>query len=344
MANILYGINGEGSGHWTRSKEVITHLKVLGHNVSIVCSGRASVNLRNFFEIEDISGFSFRFVQGRVDKSKTFWENTKALPGFSRSFNRVSGLIRDRHIDCVITDFEPISCFAAKLQRLPIISIDNQHFITGTDVSYPSRFMAQAEITKAAIGLMTPGAGIYLAISFFEARPKDDKTFVMPPILRRKVFKITPSRGDYVLVYLTAGLGKIAELLKLIQYNFIVYGADKEYQDGNVTFKKFGEDEFLSDLAGSRGVLATAGFSLISEALYLGKPYLAWPVSNQFEQTFNAYHLERLGYGKYAENLDRETIESFLFNLGVYSENLAHYPRQDNSRLFQKLEEFISTY
>ena len=51
MANILYGINGEGSGHWTRSKEVINYLNSLGHNVSIVCSGRASANLRNCFAI-----------------------------------------------------------------------------------------------------------------------------------------------------------------------------------------------------------------------------------------------------------------------------------------------------
>src|SRR3989338_6795076 len=118
MANILYGINGEGSGHWTRSKEVITHLNSIGHSVSIVCSGRASANLSNYFKIDDISGFSFKFVEGRVDKSGTFWANTRAIPGLSRSLQKVRGIIRDRHIDYVITDFEPISCFAAKLQNL----------------------------------------------------------------------------------------------------------------------------------------------------------------------------------------------------------------------------------
>ena len=27
MANILYGVNGEGAGHSTRAKEVLTHLE-----------------------------------------------------------------------------------------------------------------------------------------------------------------------------------------------------------------------------------------------------------------------------------------------------------------------------
>jgi hypothetical protein len=31
MANILYGVNGEGSGHSIRSKEVISHLQQLPH-------------------------------------------------------------------------------------------------------------------------------------------------------------------------------------------------------------------------------------------------------------------------------------------------------------------------
>jgi len=35
MANILYGVNGEGSGHSTRAKEVISHLQQQGHTVHV---------------------------------------------------------------------------------------------------------------------------------------------------------------------------------------------------------------------------------------------------------------------------------------------------------------------
>ena len=39
------------------------------------------------------------------------------------------------------------------------------------------------------------------------------------------------------------------------------------------------------------------GFSLLSEAVYLGKPMLSVPLHGQFEQLMNARYLEREGYG-----------------------------------------------
>lgn len=41
---------------------------------------------------------------------------------------------------------------------------------------------------------------------------------------------------------------------------------------------------FLQDLASAKAVMATAGFTLISESLQLGKPYLAMPMDGQYEQ------------------------------------------------------------
>jgi uncharacterized protein (TIGR00661 family) len=91
-------------------------------------------------------------------------------------------------------------------------------------------------------------------------------------------------------------------------------------------------------------VIANAGFSLISQALYVGKPYLAWPVKRQFEQVFNAYYIAQTGYGVYWEDLNKERVDSFLLNLDCYKENLAKYPRQDNSALLGKLDQLISVY
>ncbi|HTS10848.1 MAG TPA: glycosyltransferase family protein [Candidatus Limnocylindrales bacterium] len=101
---------------------------------------------------------------------------------------------------------------------------------------------------------------------------------------------------------------------------------------------------FLQDLTAAKAVIANSGFSLISEALHLGKPYLAWPVKRQFEQVFNAFYIEKMGYGAYWDDLNKERVESFLFNLDFYRENLAQYPRQDNSALFAKLDELILNF
>ena len=45
MANILYGVNGEGSGHSTRAREVILHLERRGHVVHVVSFDRGLRNL-----------------------------------------------------------------------------------------------------------------------------------------------------------------------------------------------------------------------------------------------------------------------------------------------------------
>ena len=51
MANILYGVNGEGAGHSTRAKEVITHLQQRGHAVQVVSFDCRLANLRKDFDV-----------------------------------------------------------------------------------------------------------------------------------------------------------------------------------------------------------------------------------------------------------------------------------------------------
>ena len=66
--------------------------------------------------------------------------------------------------------------------------------------------------------------------------------------------------------------------------------------------------------ASKKAVIATAGFTLISEALYLHKPYLALPMQGQFEQELNAFQLESLGYGKNVTEVSAEAIGDFRFD------------------------------
>jgi uncharacterized protein (TIGR00661 family) len=246
------------------------------------------------------------------------------------------------NLDVVITDFEPISCHVGHKLDLPIITIDNQHLLTDAEITYPREYRREAAATKLVTRLMTPRADAYLVISFFQARVKKKKTFLFPPILRDEVLRATPTNEDFVLVYVTSVATELTDILKSVRQRFVCYGFNREGKDGNLEFRKPGLDTFLQDLSACRAVIANAGFSLISEALYLRKPYLAWPVKRQFEQIFNAYYIGKTGYGAYWEDLNRERVESFLFNLDVYRANLAAYPRQDNSALFAKLNELIA--
>lgn len=344
MANILYGVNGEGSGHSTRAKEVISHLQNQGHNLHIVSFDRGLRNLRESFPVKEIFGFQITYINNRVRYKRTVASNLIKAPKAARSLKELSRLVEESEIELVITDFEPLTCHVGHRKGLPVIAIDNQHAITNTRVSLPSGFRRDVAAVKMVTRMMTPHADAYLVLSFFPADVKRRNTFLFPPILRQEILSAAPQTGDHVLVYVTSPSKELAALLKQVRCKFIAYGFGTEGQEGNVLFKKPSMDGFLRDLTSAKAVIANAGFSLVSEALHLSKPYLAIPVKNQFEQTFNAYYVDKLGYGAWWEELSKEKIESFLFNLTVYAENLESYPRTGNSALLSKLDELINTF
>jgi len=344
MANILYGVNGEGAGHSTRSKEVLTHLVAAGHKVHVASFDRGLQNLRGQFDVTEIYGFRFSYVNNRVRYKRTIAKNLITVPHAAKSLSQLNSLVDDAHIDLVITDFEPLTCHIGHKRRLPVISIDNQHCLTNAEVSYPKQYRRDAAAAKLVTRLMTPRANAYLVISFFTAPIRKRNTFLFPPLLRNEILRAKPTEGDHVLVYVTSPAPALAKALGSVRCRFIAYGFGRDGKEANVIFKKPSLDGFFADLVSARAVIANSGFSLVTESLYLAKPYLAVPVSHQFEQIFNAYWLQKSGYGAYWEELNKERVESFLYNLPHYRESLAAYPRQGNQALFQKLDELITNF
>ena len=344
MANILYGVNGEGAGHSTRAREVLAHLEAQGHAVHVASFDRGFQNLKNEFEVTEIYGLRFAYVNNQVRYKRTVAKNLVTVPQAARSIRHLSQLAEEWRVNLVITDFEPLTYHVARHKRLPVISIDNQHTLTNAVVSYPRQYRRDAAAAKLVTRLMVPRADTYLATSFFSAKIKKGNTFLFPPILRQQVLQATPTVGEHVLVYATSPAPTLAKQLASIRCSFIAYGFGREGQDGNIRYKKPSMEVFLQDLVNAKAVVANAGFSLVTEALHLGKPYLAVPVKHQFEQVFNAYWLDKMGYGAYWEDLNKERVESFLYNLPQYRENLAGYPRQGNAALFAKLDALIAGY
>ena len=344
MANILYGVNGEGAGHSTRAREVLSHLVSHGHRVHVASFDRGLENLKSDFDVIDIYGFRFAYVNNRVRYKRTIAKNLVTVPQAARSIRELNHLIDEQKIDLVITDFEPLTCHLGHKRRLPVISIDNQHCLTNAVVSYPRKYRRDAAAAKIVTRFMTPHANAYLVISFFSAPVRKPNTFLFPPLLRQEILNATPTEADHVLVYVTSPAPALAKVLSTVRCRFIAYGFDREGSEGNIVFRKPSLDGFFSDLVSARAVIANSGFSLVTEALHLGKPYLAVPVSHQFEQIFNAYWLEKSGYGAYWEELTKERVESFLYNLPHYSEALAEYPRQGNGALLSKLDSLIGPH
>ena len=342
MANILYGVNGEGAGHSTRAKEVLTHLRDQGHTLHVASFDRGLANLRDEFEVAEIFGFHIAYVNNRVRYKRTLARSLVAMPQAAKSVKRLKELIETWNINLVITDFEPLTCHVGHGMGIPVISIDNQHCLTNAVVSYPPQYRRDAAAAKLVTRLMTPHADAYLVISFFTAPIKKRNTYLFPPILRRQILEAKPTEGDHILVYVTAPAPALSKMLSTVRGRFIAYGFGREGQEGNILYKKPSLDGFFRDLTDAKAIVANSGFSLVTEALHLRKPYLATPVEHQFEQIFNAYWLQKTGYGAYWEELNKERVESFLYNLPVYRDKLEQYPRQGNADLLAKLDTLIS--
>jgi uncharacterized protein (TIGR00661 family) len=344
MANILYGVNGEGSGHSTRAREVLTHLESGGHTVHVASFDRGLRNLQDAFEVTEIYGLRLAYVNNQVRYRRTMARNLLGARQAARSLAELTRRAEKWQIELVITDFEPLSSHVGRHLRLPIISIDNQHSLTNLKAGYPRECRRDAALAKLVTRMMVPHADVYLALSFFPAPVKRSDTVVFPPILREKVLRTVPREGGHLLVYVTSPAPRLSDLLRKVRGEFVAYGFDRHGRDGNISFQKPSVDGFLADLAGARAVIGNAGFSLVTEALHLAKPYLAVPVKHQFEQTFNAYWLGRMGYGPYWAELNQERVEAFLYNLPQYREALATYPRAGNQALLDKLDALISEY
>ena len=155
-----------------------------------------------------------------------------------------------------------------------------------------------------------------------------------------------PEEGWHILVYQTSDSNlELLDLLKELDEEFIVYGFHKDQKDANLTFKSFNDDEFFQDLATCRAIITNGGFTLISEALYLKKPVLSVPVKKQFEQILNAIYLDRLGYGEFHEDLEKEDVLNFLERLDTYRDNIKKNFKHDrNLGITEELDELIQKY
>jgi uncharacterized protein (TIGR00661 family) len=343
MARIIYGVSGEGSGHSSRAREILPHLLAGGHRVKVASYDRGYRNLRDDFDVLEIEGLHIASVENKVSLVETFVDNVSRLPEGMKKLRELRELFRSFEPDCVITDFEPMTAYLANHHDLPLITLDNQHRMRYMRYPCPARLKGDALVTETVIRAMIPRPDVSLVTTFYFGETTNDRTFLFPPLIRRSVLDAEPEDGGHVLVYFTQPFESFQDLLRdYPRERFLVYGAEREGEDGNLSFRPPGRESFLRDLASSKAVIATAGFTLMTESIHLRKPYLALPMGGQFEQELNALLLEDLGYGRNGRDATGETIGAFLYRLPEYRERLAGRRTSDNREIKDKLDELLA--
>ncbi|HEY1264390.1 MAG TPA: glycosyltransferase family protein, partial [Terriglobales bacterium] len=213
MATILYGVNGEGAGHSTRAREVISHLEAQGHRLHVASFDRGLKNLAPDFDVTEIYGLRFAYVNNQVRYRRTLAKNLITVRQAARSLAQLERLADEWKVQLIITDFEPLTSYLGRRKRLPVISIDNQHCLTNTSVAIPRRFRRDAAVAKLVTRMMVPRANAYLVTSFFNAPVTRRNTFLFPPILREQVLRAEAVTGEHVVVYVTSPAPDLARRL-----------------------------------------------------------------------------------------------------------------------------------
>lgn len=314
---ILFGIQSTGNGHISRSTEIYNLLKQhpgVERLDVVISGGKAQMQLP--FEVNyQYKGFSFYY--GKKGKISIF----KSI-GKANFFSFAYGLwqIPFKEYDLVISDFEPICLWGAKLAGVKSIGIGNMYSMTSKNFPGSGSSKTVNFVTK----VMCP-AKQKIGMHF---QRFDD--FVYYPVIRNEIRQCTPIDNGFNLVYLTSFSDE--ELIKVfcqplfLNHKFVVYSktATKPYVIGNTIVKPINTKSFTEDIINCKGVITTGGFQTVSEALYLGKKLFVIPIKKQFEQIANANMLAKMGV-----TTSKELDVNILWDW-VNDSNNVHIPFEDD--------------
>jgi len=350
---ILYGVVGEGMGHAIRSRVVLDEL-VKRHDVQVVVSGRAHDYLAQrageHLRVRKIWGFTIVTEDNEVRSFRTLLQNVRGAVtgGWPRNVRAYFDLAQEFQPEVVISDFESWSYLFAVNHRLPVISIDNMQIVNRCRHA-PEILRgheADFQIARGVVKAKVPGASRYLITTFFYPPVRKRRTTLHPPVLRPEILSARAEPRGHLLVYQTYTTNaELPDLLRKTGLECRIYGLRRNLQapvrEGKLTYLPFSEQGFVDDLRTARGVVASGGFTLMGEAVYLRRPMLAEPVGKQFEQILNARYLESLGYGMSAEEITEQQLGEFLERIPDFERNLAGYSQDGNREVMNALDEAL---
>jgi len=343
MAKILYGVQGSGHGHAIRALTVAR--KFTQHDFLFISFGAGAALLRREFPVVELPGSDTIYRSHQIDVLATFLDNLRYWTGLGAVKRRALEIMEQFQPDVAMADYEFLLPRVARQVGLPCLSLDHQHIIPFCRHPVPAGRLPEYWTTAAVIRLLFNAASQYLVISFFQPPVASRLPVkIAPPLLRDSVLALTPAPGEHVLAYQGhPTFPEFFDFLKTIPRPVVVYGFDRDDTKANLTFRKKSEEGFLHDLSTCAYVVCGGGHTMISEALYYGKPVLSFPIKNAFEQYVNAFYLERLGYGRHHPELrpGPDLIPAFEARLEEFQSNIREARFYGNPEVFALLERYF---
>lgn len=281
---ILFGIQGTGNGHISRSKEIVKEL-LKSVQVDVLVSGTQHEVDMDIDIKYKYPGLGFTFgKRGGID----YWDSFRTF----NPFKLLSDIYRlpVHEYDLVITDFDPVTAWASKAKRVPCISISHQAAFLSPKTPRPA---GKNRFQEQVLRWYAPGTSS-IGLHF-----KEYDTFIKTPIIREEIRNTEVQNSGHYTVYLPSFDDKfLCGILKNIDVPWEVFSKHykgEAYRDGNVSVHPVDNEKFVSSFSSCEGIITNAGFETPSEALYFGKKLMAIPMKRQYEQQCNAEALKGLG-------------------------------------------------
>ena len=194
-----------------------------------------------------------------------------------------------KQYDLVISDFEPVSAWAALLNRVPCIEMSHQAAVIHPLAPKPKQHGA---FGSYVLKHYTPARQKY----GFHFKSYDERVFT--PVIRKEIRQAKVADQGHYTVYLPGYHDDVLmHFLRQFDVKWEVFSkhAHYAYRVDNVFIEPISQARFQQSLISAGGVLCGAGFELPSEALFLGKKTLVIPMKGHYEQACNALGAVEVG-------------------------------------------------
>ncbi|MCH7398983.1 glycosyltransferase [Belliella sp. DSM 107340] len=328
----LFIVQGEGRGHMTQAIALSQILKNLGHEHVATCIGKSKRRKIPDFVFQNLKGPIYQiespnFISDKENKKillgKSVFFNLLKLPNFLNSLKEIDEAVTFHKPDVIINFYDILGGIYKLVYRPKAISwvIGHQYLIFHPAFPYEKSSYLEKFLFQINTKITALGADRIFALSFqkYPDTP-DSKTIIFPPILRELIFDLRPQQGDFILTYMVnSGYGD--EVIRFAKQNPEIKieafwdkkDCEKTYQAlPNLVFHQVDDKLFLEKMASCRGLLSTAGFESICEAMYLGKPVMMVPVAGQYEQACNALDAVNSGAGIRNHEFDFRFFHNYL--------------------------------
>ena len=357
---ILFIVQGEGRGHLTQALALQTMLRNAGHELVGVLAGKVSnreipavfaQRLQAPIHRFGSPGFSIGKEQRAISSVDTLIENVGRIPAFRRSLRILHEAIQTARPDLVLTFYEPMAGVYQALYRpdVPFVAVGHQYMF-----DHPVyEFAPGRAVDRSAMRLFTRLTGFRatwrLALSLY---PADDlpsaRLSVIPPLLREEALSLTPglAHEHFFLIYLL-NRGYAEQVIAWHEEHPTQHlecfwdnpdvGEIVQHSD-TLRFNQLHDTRFLERMSRCAGLVCTAGFESVSEALFLGKPVLAVPVEGHYEQLCNAYEVEKLGCGVRSDRFDMNLLTQFAAQYDAAQHDFRAWVLEAEERVMPVLE------